>query len=136
MKQTISNACGTVAMIHSVANTMEQVNLDNGHLKDFLESTREKSPEERATELEGNVKICEVLITLRVRVKQLLRHLKTMSITTLLHLWKKMEFCGIWMDAKQLLSIVDLRQKRNFYRTQLSSARRTWIVIPTISTLL
>ena len=60
MKQTISNACGTVAMIHSVANTMEQVNLDNGHLKDFLESTREKSPEERATELEGNAKICEV----------------------------------------------------------------------------
>ena len=47
-------------MIHSVANTMEQVNLDSGHLKDFLESTREKSPEERATELEGNAKICEV----------------------------------------------------------------------------
>ena len=54
MKQTISNACGTVAMIHSVANTMEQVNLDSGHLKDFLESTREKErQEERVTELEG-----------------------------------------------------------------------------------
>ena len=60
MKQTISNACGTVAMIHSVANNMEQVNLDSGHLKDFLEATREKSPEERATQLEENTKICEV----------------------------------------------------------------------------
>ena len=60
MKQTISNACGTVAMIHSVANTMDQVNLESGHLKDFLEATKAKTPEERATELEENAKICEV----------------------------------------------------------------------------
>ena len=60
MKQTISNACGTVAMIHSVANNLERVDLEGGHLKEFLEATREKSPEERATQLEDNAKICEV----------------------------------------------------------------------------
>ena len=57
MKQTISNACGTVAMIHSVAN---KIDLESGHLKDFLEVTKEQSPEERAKQLEENAKICEV----------------------------------------------------------------------------
>ena len=40
MKQTISNACGTVAMIHSVANCQDVVDLENGILKDFLENTK------------------------------------------------------------------------------------------------
>merc|ERR1712029_701460 len=117
MKQTISNACGTVAMIHSVANTMEQVNLDNGHLKDFLESTREKSPQERATELEGNAKICEVH-------DNIAREGQTAAPS----LEDNVDY--------HFIAFVELRQKRHFYRTQLSSARRTWIVIPTISTLL
>ena len=42
MKQTISNACGTVAMIHSVANSRDVVELENGILKDFLENTKAK----------------------------------------------------------------------------------------------
>merc|ERR1712029_218104 len=115
---------------------MEQVNLDNGHLKDFLNPLVKRVRKKEQQNWKAMPRFVKCMITLRVRVKQLLRHLKTMSITTLLHLWKKMEFCGIWMDAKQLQLIVDLRQKRHFYRTQLSSARRTWIVIPTISTLL
>ena len=40
MKQTISNACGTVAMIHSVANNLDVIDLQNGILKDFLEATK------------------------------------------------------------------------------------------------
>lgn len=60
MKQTISNACGTVAMIHSVANNLDSVNLDDGILKDFLNATKEASPEERAKQLEDNMAVCEV----------------------------------------------------------------------------
>ena len=29
MKQTISNACGTVAMIHAVANNLDRIELDD-----------------------------------------------------------------------------------------------------------
>ena len=60
MKQTISNACGTVAMIHSVANSLDSISLENGILKDFLEATKESSPEERAKQLEENDNVCEV----------------------------------------------------------------------------
>merc|ERR1712004_15697 len=115
---------------------MAQVNLDNGHLKDFLESTRRRVRKKEQQNWKAMPRFVKSMITLRVRVKQLLLHLRTMSITTLLHLWKKTGFCGVWMDAKPLQSIVVLLQKKHFYRTLLSSARRTWIVIPIISTLL
>ena len=57
MKQTIDNACGTVAMIHSVANCLDVINLENGILKDFLLDTKECGPNERARKLEENLKI-------------------------------------------------------------------------------
>ena len=60
MKQTISNACGTVAMIHSVANNLDVIDLGNGILKDFLEATKDSSPEEKAKQLEDNNQVCEV----------------------------------------------------------------------------
>ena len=54
MKQTISNACGTVAMIHAVANNSDVIKLDDGFLKNFLESTKDDTPDERAKKLEGD----------------------------------------------------------------------------------
>ena len=33
MKQTISNACGTVALMHSVANNTDTIKLKDGALK-------------------------------------------------------------------------------------------------------
>jgi len=60
MKQTISNACGTVAMIHSVANNLDVIDLGDGILKNFLESTKKCSPEERAKQLEDNNQVSEV----------------------------------------------------------------------------
>ena len=59
MKQTISNACGTVAMIHAVANNQDKITLNDGPLKKFLEATKDASPEERAVKLEGDQDICE-----------------------------------------------------------------------------
>ncbi|KAL2729436.1 ubiquitin carboxyl-terminal hydrolase [Vespula squamosa] len=47
MKQIISNACGTVALIHSVANNMEEINLKEGFLKSFLDDSKDLSFAER-----------------------------------------------------------------------------------------
>ena len=53
MHQTISNACGTVAMIHAVANNLDAIKLEDGFFKTFLDQTKEMSPAERAKHLEG-----------------------------------------------------------------------------------
>ena len=60
MKQTISNACGTVAMLHSVANNLDSIPLESGILKDFLDSTKDSSPEERAKKLEDDENVVKV----------------------------------------------------------------------------
>ena len=60
MKQTISNACGTVALMHSVANNVgESITLKDGPLKTFLEATKDMTPEERAEKLEADDDICK-----------------------------------------------------------------------------
>ena len=60
MKQTISNACGTVAMLHSVANCLDCIDLDEGILKEFLEKTKDATPEEKAKQLEDSSAVCDV----------------------------------------------------------------------------
>lgn len=52
MKQFVGNACGTVALIHAVANNLNKIELAGGPLKEFLEKTKPMSPEDRGHELE------------------------------------------------------------------------------------
>lgn len=59
MKQTISNACGTVALMHSVANNTDSISLKDGPLKTFLETTKDMTPGERAEKLEADDAICK-----------------------------------------------------------------------------
>nr|CAD7406823.1 unnamed protein product [Timema cristinae] len=47
LKQVISNACGTIALIHSVANNTDKIQLGDGHLKQFIDDTVQMNPEER-----------------------------------------------------------------------------------------
>ncbi|XP_067003998.1 ubiquitin carboxyl-terminal hydrolase isozyme L3 isoform X2 [Anabrus simplex] len=47
LKQAVTNACGTIALIHSVANNAEQIQLGDGHLKQFLDDSMALTPEER-----------------------------------------------------------------------------------------
>lgn len=60
MKQTVSNACGTVALFHAVANNLEKVDLDpESKLGRFFADTKDMSPEERADKLETNKEVSE-----------------------------------------------------------------------------
>jgi len=53
MRQTISNACGTIALIHSIANNSTRIQLAEGSsLQSFLSATARLSPEQRAEILE------------------------------------------------------------------------------------
>lgn len=58
MKQTIKNGCGTIALIHAVANNESHLNLQpESALKKFLNLTRNLTPEEKGKELEQNMDI-------------------------------------------------------------------------------
>lgn len=52
MKQYISNACGTIALLHSVANNLDVIQLEDGFLKKFLDETKGLSYTERGEHLE------------------------------------------------------------------------------------
>ncbi|KAH0624467.1 hypothetical protein JD844_031936 [Phrynosoma platyrhinos] len=53
MKQTISNACGTIGLIHAIANNRDKINFEeDSSLKKFLDDSVPMSPEERAKYLE------------------------------------------------------------------------------------
>lgn len=54
MKQTIGNACGTVALIHAFGNNSEKIQIDNGYLKEFLQTTAKMNAMERANYLEND----------------------------------------------------------------------------------
>ncbi|XP_072945112.1 ubiquitin carboxyl-terminal hydrolase [Epargyreus clarus] len=47
MKQNIHNACGTVALVHSVANNTDKIALNTGHLQRFLEQAKSVDPATR-----------------------------------------------------------------------------------------
>lgn len=54
MKQTIHNACGTIALVHSILNNLDIIKLGDGVLKTFYEDAKQLSPEERGKLLEAN----------------------------------------------------------------------------------
>jgi len=52
LKQAVGNACGSIAVIHSIANNLEKFQLDSHKpLAQFLETTKLMTPEQRAEHL-------------------------------------------------------------------------------------
>eukprot|EP00126_Sphaerothecum_destruens_P005591 Sdes_comp18910_c0_seq1m9360 len=58
LKQTIQNACGTVGLLHSVGNNLDQISLD-GPLKKFFSATKNMTPLERGKYLESDVSLSD-----------------------------------------------------------------------------
>lgn len=55
VRQTIRNACGTIALIHAIGNNTDKLNFNDGStIKQFVEATKSMTPVERAKALEGN----------------------------------------------------------------------------------
>ncbi|XP_071087703.1 ubiquitin carboxyl-terminal hydrolase-like isoform X1 [Haliotis cracherodii] len=53
IRQTIRNACGTIALVHALANNKDKIEFDDSkYFTKFLESTKTMSPEDRAGFLE------------------------------------------------------------------------------------
>ncbi|XP_054846180.1 ubiquitin carboxyl-terminal hydrolase isozyme L1 [Eublepharis macularius] len=60
LKQTASNSCGTIGLVHAAANNQDKISFDEGSaLKAFLSATADLSPDERAKRLENNKAIQE-----------------------------------------------------------------------------
>lgn len=58
MKQTVGNACGTVALLHAVGNNLSRVALMQGsYFERFFEATAKLTPDERAEALEKDDEI-------------------------------------------------------------------------------
>ncbi|XP_055363449.1 ubiquitin carboxyl-terminal hydrolase isozyme L1 isoform X2 [Betta splendens] len=61
VKQTASNSCGTIALLHTVANNKSKMTFDEDSiLKKFLDETENMSADDRAKHLENNKAIHEV----------------------------------------------------------------------------
>ena len=51
----LDNACGIIACLHAVFNNLDKVSLDDGSvLKSFWDAVKDKTSQERATNLENN----------------------------------------------------------------------------------
>lgn len=54
MNQVIKNACGTIALVHSIANNTDKIKLDEESvLQHFIEQTKDLSPDARGRNLEN-----------------------------------------------------------------------------------
>ncbi|KAJ2554504.1 ubiquitinyl hydrolase 1 [Coemansia sp. RSA 1878] len=57
-KQTIGNACGTMAILHALGNVQDRVAI-NGNLKAYFDKTKDMAPLDRSLELERTEAIAQ-----------------------------------------------------------------------------
>ncbi|KAJ3128410.1 Ubiquitin carboxyl-terminal hydrolase isozyme L3 [Nowakowskiella sp. JEL0407] len=59
-KQTIPNACGTIGLLHALANNMDSLAIKYGPLKRIYDQTANMTPEYRARELERDSELAKL----------------------------------------------------------------------------
>ncbi|XP_050342939.1 ubiquitin carboxyl-terminal hydrolase-like [Nymphalis io] len=59
LKQVLSNICGTIALVHSVANNIHQINLGDGLLKSYLNDSKGLDAAAKGALLENSTNILE-----------------------------------------------------------------------------
>lgn len=60
-KQTVGNACGTIAVLHSILNNLDHLGVaKDSWLEKFILESADKTPEERAAMIEGNTDLIEL----------------------------------------------------------------------------
>ncbi|RHZ75737.1 hypothetical protein Glove_209g168 [Diversispora epigaea] len=59
-KQTISNACGTIGLLHSLASNVDSIPIEDGPFKKLLDKTKNATPLERTKLLEDDDGLAEV----------------------------------------------------------------------------
>jgi len=58
IKQTVGNACGTIGLLHAIANNQTKVQLaENKFFANFLRRTRGQTPQQKASALENDTEI-------------------------------------------------------------------------------
>ncbi|KAJ3314905.1 Ubiquitin carboxyl-terminal hydrolase isozyme L3 [Boothiomyces sp. JEL0838] len=60
MKQTIGNACGTIGLIHTLANTLEYSDIGNGAFASLYQKSINASPSDRAKILEESKELAQI----------------------------------------------------------------------------
>ncbi|KAI8927009.1 hypothetical protein BC831DRAFT_500580 [Entophlyctis helioformis] len=60
VRQTIGNACGTIGLLHALANNQDDLQLTDGPLKRILDRTAQRTPEERAGVLEQDADLAAI----------------------------------------------------------------------------
>ncbi|GJP42021.1 hypothetical protein CLOM_g1624 [Closterium sp. NIES-68] len=61
VRQTIDNACGTIALLHAIGNNQHRLTLEKGSfLQHFFEKTKDMTAEERAACLEADTELEKV----------------------------------------------------------------------------
>ncbi|KAJ8731836.1 hypothetical protein PYW08_014566 [Mythimna loreyi] len=54
LKQVLSNVCGTIALVHSVANNMQRIELKDGLLKDYIDEAKNLDASAKGVLLENS----------------------------------------------------------------------------------
>ncbi|KAJ3009286.1 Ubiquitin carboxyl-terminal hydrolase isozyme L3 [Thoreauomyces humboldtii] len=60
VRQTIGNACGTIGLLHALANNLDTLRPGPGPLKSILDQTMSSSPDDRAKVLETSEDLARV----------------------------------------------------------------------------
>ncbi|CAG4941621.1 unnamed protein product [Parnassius apollo] len=70
LKQVLSNVCGTIALVHSVANNTNHIELEDGLLKNYLNNAKGLDAAAKGALLENSVAILEAYKDIEMNISR------------------------------------------------------------------